>query len=198
MVQTQPKKLTFEEYLAWEDNTDNRYELIDGELVPLAPESEPNDWIATRLLLTLARQSAVAPRLIKTHTCEIQVPVLQRGDAANRYPDLVVFRPEHLSLTGKRLTLTLDMLPPQLVVEIVSPYRNQGDENYRRDYLHKRNQYEAREIPEYWIVDPTQQQVTVLQLEVGKYRQTVVRGETRIESAIFPALDLTARQVLEA
>ena len=27
------QKLTFEEYLAYEDDTDNRYELVNGELV---------------------------------------------------------------------------------------------------------------------------------------------------------------------
>lgn len=32
MTQT-PVKLTFEEYLAYDDGTDNRYELVDGELV---------------------------------------------------------------------------------------------------------------------------------------------------------------------
>jgi Uma2 family endonuclease len=28
------QKLTFEEYLAYHDGTDTRYELVDGELVP--------------------------------------------------------------------------------------------------------------------------------------------------------------------
>ena len=60
-------------------------------------------------------------RQVQLHTCELQVPVLQSGDPANRYPDLLVLRPEHLELTRKRLTLTFDMLPPHLVVEVVSP-----------------------------------------------------------------------------
>jgi hypothetical protein len=33
MVQAQSKKLTFEEYLNYSDKTNNRYELIDGELM---------------------------------------------------------------------------------------------------------------------------------------------------------------------
>ena len=37
-------KLTFEDYLAYDDGTDYRYSLIDGALVPLPPESELNDF----------------------------------------------------------------------------------------------------------------------------------------------------------
>ncbi len=33
---TATQKLSFEEYLAYSDGTDTRYELVDGELVPLS------------------------------------------------------------------------------------------------------------------------------------------------------------------
>ena len=32
-----PVKLSFEEYLVYDDGTDVRYELVDGELVPMTP-----------------------------------------------------------------------------------------------------------------------------------------------------------------
>ncbi|NET59254.1 MAG: hypothetical protein F6K47_24870 [Symploca sp. SIO2E6] len=32
-----PVKLTFEQYLEYEDSTDNRYELLEGELIPMPP-----------------------------------------------------------------------------------------------------------------------------------------------------------------
>ena len=47
MIQAHKQKLTFEEYLTYEDDTDNRYELIDGELVTLPPESEPNTAVSS-------------------------------------------------------------------------------------------------------------------------------------------------------
>ncbi|MCC3475470.1 MAG: Uma2 family endonuclease [Microcoleus sp. PH2017_15_JOR_U_A] len=103
MTQAHKQKLTFEEYLTYEDDTDNRYELIDGELVTLPPESEPNNAIVSYLFLVLVN-SGIPWRCIKTHMCEIQVPILREGDAANRYPDLVVLRPEHILLTASRLT----------------------------------------------------------------------------------------------
>ncbi|MEG3864077.1 Uma2 family endonuclease, partial [Microcoleus sp. herbarium12] len=168
------------------------YELIDGELVTLPPESEPNTAIVSYLFLVLVN-SGIPWRCIKTHMCEIQVPILREGDAANRYPDLVILRPEHILLTAIRLTVTLDMPPPQLVVEVVSPGRIGRD----RDYISKRDQYAARSIPEYWIVDPQEQIVAVLRLESGEYVEVgMFQGEQTLVCSTFPQLNLTAGQVL--
>ena len=41
-----PVKLTFEQYLEYDDGTDNRYELCDGELVKVPPESQETYGIA--------------------------------------------------------------------------------------------------------------------------------------------------------
>ena len=195
MVTTQPQKLTFEEYLAYEDDTENRYQLIDGELVALPPESGLNDWIARYLFFSLASSGLVPPPLIAIHTCEVQVPILQPGDAANRYPDLVVLRQEHWELTQKRLTITLEMPPPRLVVEVVSP----GKTSRERDYQRKRAQYEATGIPEYWIVDTQEERVTVLFLEEGRYVEVgVFREEEMILSPMFGELKLTARQIFDS
>ena len=193
MIQAYKQKLTFEEYLTYEDDTDNRYELIDGELVTLPPESEPNNAIVSYLFLVLVN-TGIPWRCIKTHMCEIQVPILREGDSANRYPDLVVLLPEHILLTANRLTITLDMPPPQLVVEVVSPGRVGRD----RDYITKRSQYAARSIPEYWIVDPQEQMIILLRLESDQYVQVgVFQGEQVLVSGTFPQLSLTVQQVLE-
>jgi Uma2 family endonuclease len=193
MIQTQPRKLSFEEYLKYEDDTENRYELMNGELVPLPHESELNDSIANYLLFALASRGWVPLRQIRTHTCELQVPILQAGDAANRYPDLVVLAQEHLTLTEKRLTILLEMPPPPLVVEVVSPGRE-------RDYEQKRRQYAVRGIREYWILDRHEQTAIVLYLDSAslQYRDRAFRGSDRLISPTFPQFDLTAEQVLAA
>ena len=193
MVQVQIKKLTFDEYLSYSDNTDKRYELIDGELIALPPESEPNNFIANYLFFYLASSGLVPLRLIKTHNCEVQVAVLRSGDAANRYPDLIILEPEHIPLTANRLTITFDMLPPRLVVEVVSP----GRVGRERDYERKRAQYAARGIAEYWAIDPIEQVVTVLRLEDGQYVEVgVFRDGEAIVSPMFPQLSLTVQQIL--
>ncbi|NET56120.1 MAG: Uma2 family endonuclease [Symploca sp. SIO2E6] len=187
-----PVKLTFEQYLEYDDGTDNRYELCNGELIVMPPESEENGWIADWLRDEFSQ--FIKRRLVKVNRYELQV----LGKRQNRFPDLVVLRSEHLELTKKRQTITLDMSPPQLVVEVVSPYRNQKDDNYKRDYIEKREQYERRGIPEYWIIDPQAQSVTVLLLVNGKYQATEFNGNQRIVSRTFPELKLTAAQILQA
>ncbi|NEP54733.1 MAG: Uma2 family endonuclease [Moorea sp. SIO3C2] len=191
MVKT-TSKLTFEQYLEYEDGTDNRYELVDGELVKLPPESESNSWRAMWLMYQLAQH--INPRLIRIHDCELQVP----GNPQNRYPDLVVITEEHLIQTEKRLTITLDMEPPQFVAEVVSPYRNQNDENYQRDYSDKVKQYQQRAIPEYWIIDSQEQLVTVVVLKNGSYQKQEFSGNQQIVSQTFADLKLTALQVINA
>ncbi|HYX17308.1 MAG TPA: hypothetical protein VE944_23730 [Nostoc sp.] len=50
-----PKLMTIEEYLAYDDGTDTRYELVDGELVEIPTESQGNLDIAKYLLFELAK-----------------------------------------------------------------------------------------------------------------------------------------------
>ncbi|MGG6241472.1 Uma2 family endonuclease [filamentous cyanobacterium CCT1] len=197
MTQAKVKLASFEEYLAYSDETplEGRFELVRGELVELPPESEPNNWLANYLQFLLVAANVAPLRLIKIHALELQVPVLQPSDAANRYPDLVVLRPEHLELTQRRLTLTRNMPPPRLVVEIVSP----GKTNRDRDYVSKRGQYAALGVPEYWLVDPAAQTVMVLSLAGETYQEVGVFGLQRaIASVEFPDLTLKASQIFEA
>ncbi|WP_416672869.1 Uma2 family endonuclease [Egbenema bharatensis] len=197
MTQAKVTFASFEEYLDYSDRTPlaGRYEWVQGELVALPPESEFNDWLANYLQFLLVSARVVPLRLIKIHTLELQVPVLQPNDAANRYPDLVVLRPEHLELTQRRLTITLEMPPPRLVVEVVSP----GKPNRDRDYVDKRNQYAAIGVPEYWLMDPAAQTVMVLSLAGEGYQEVGVFGTPeRIDSIEFPDLELMVEQIFTA
>jgi Uma2 family endonuclease len=84
------------------------------------------------------------------------------------------------------------MPSPTLVVEVVSP----GKINEDRDYLYKRSEYAARGIPEYWIVDPIKERVTILILADRLYEEVVFQSSDRLISDTFPELALTAAQVL--
>ncbi|MEQ9369960.1 MAG: Uma2 family endonuclease [Coleofasciculus chthonoplastes F3-SA18-01] len=116
--------------------------------------------------------------------------------ATTRLPDLMVLSEElATALEGaSRSTIMIDMPPPQLVVEVVSP----GRENADRDYRYKRSEYAARGIAEYWIVDPIQQRVTVLEWVEGLYEERVFQGNQRIISPMLPDLDLTSERVINA
>jgi Uma2 family endonuclease len=196
MAYTQAKFATFEDYLAHSDEMAlvGRFQLIDGELVELPPESGPNDFVADNLQFYLAMANLFPRRLVKTHTCEVQVPVLHPKDPANRFPDLVILREEHLALTQRRLTITLDMPPPRLIAELVSP----GKTNRDRDTIPKRSQYAALGVPEYWLIDPDGKTVTVLTLS-GEDCQTIgtFSGSESIQSQELPGLSLPVEQLFE-
>ncbi len=93
------------------------------------------------------------------------------------------------------LTITLDMPPPRLIAEIVSP----GKTNRDRDYIHKRAQYAAINVPEYWLIDPVAQTIMVLTLEAEAYREVgVFDKQDKIASIDFSELTLTAAQIFES
>ena len=92
---------------------------------------------------------------------------------------------------GKRSLVLLDIPPPLLVVEVVSP----NQEN--RDYRYKRSEYAARGIAEYWIVDAIAQKVTILQWVEGFYDELVFESDRAIISPILGSLELTAGKILQ-
>lgn len=80
--------------------------------------------------------------------------------------------------------------PPLLVVEVVSLSTKMDD------YRSKRAEYGLLEIPEYWIVDPLAEQITLCLLDHQLYEATELRGNDRLQSPTFPDLDVTVAQVL--
>ena len=186
MLQVKPRFQSFAEYLAYDDGTDKLYELFNGELIEVPPESGNNVQIANRLFLVFAL--LFGTDIVRGHGLEVEV----NGEPRNRYPDLTILREEHIELLAKRNTVRLSMASPLLVVEVVSP----GELQRNRDYIAKRTQYQDCGIPEYWIVDPQAQTILVLELidryytEVGSFS-----GQSLIRSPQFAELNLTAAQI---
>lgn len=187
--------MSLEEYLDYEGDTDTRYELEDGELLIMPPESDLNLRIASFLFSYFVQQG------ISFYRLRIGTEIVVTGKRATvRLPDLIVLT-EALALTlesANRSTVMIDMPPPQLVVEVVSP----GKKNADRDYRYKRSQYQARGIPEYWIVDPIQQQITVLSLIEGLYEEAIFEGQEALTSRLLlelgKDLKLTAAKILQS
>lgn len=188
MTVANAKKMTFEEFLQFDDGTDTLYELENGELIAMPFESELNRRIATFLLIYFSKLGIPYYRL----SMKTEIAVNSRMVGV-RVPDLVVFS-EELAMVmqvATRSLILMDMPPPLLVVEVVSP----NQEN--RDYRYKRSEYAARGIAEYWIVDPIAQKVTVLEWVEGFYDERVYQGESAIVSSLFANLQLTAAEVLQ-
>ncbi len=189
-----PQFKNFEEYLAADpsDLPEGRYEYWHGELVPVMSESGFNALLANCLFLALAN-AGVPIAVLRPHSCEVEVPGLPR----TRFPDLTVLAEEHVALIERRERVTRDMPPPRLLVEVVSP-GDEDSQNYQRDYVQKSRQYAAILVPEYWIIDPERAVVLVGLLTDGEYQFQTFTGNQQLVSPTFPAVSLTAKQVLSA
>jgi len=191
---TTEKIMSLEEFLSYDDNTDAGYELEDGRLLLMPTESEINRRIACFLFAYFLQLGVSFSRL--TMKTEL---VVMGSRTTVRVPDLMVLTETLVQVMegASRSLITIDMPPPQMVVEVVSP----GQENQQRDYRYKRSQYQARGIPEYWIIDPIQQQITVFTLVTGLYEQAIFTGNMVINSALLSDYNqpspLTASQLLQ-
>ncbi|QHG17816.1 Uma2 family endonuclease [Nostoc sp. ATCC 53789] len=187
MTQTTTERLySFEEYLAYNDGTDSRYELVDGKLERMNPPTFRHLLLAKFLEQTFDTE---INRLSLPWLCFREAGV-RTGWRKSRLPDVYV-------VTAEQVMEFLDesavcQSAPILVVEVVSP------DSVKRDYRYKRSEYAALEIAEYWIVDPIESKITILLLSEGLYEEKEFSGSQQIVSATFSEIALTVEQVLSA
>ncbi len=105
-----------------------------------------------------------------------------------REPDIIFIAAAKLALQDQTHWRDVD-----LVMEVVSP------DNPQHDYKTKRQEYARAGIPEYWIVDPQKQLITVLELQGKRYR---VHGEFKsgqmATSVLLAGFELAIDQVFAA
>ncbi|WP_373525658.1 Uma2 family endonuclease [Nostoc sp.] len=193
MTITTPK-LTFEEYLKYDDGTDTRYELVNGELISMSLGSGQHGAI-TEFLNVCFRGEILRLKwdcTSKQMVIGVRSPRAGRWDTS-RIPDVVVIPlPQWRELRNREAVIELNEPPPLLVVEVVS------ESTKIVDYRAKRVEYNVLNIPEYWIVDPLTNKVTVFTLIEELYELVEFFGNDRIQSQTFPHLELTVQQVLTA
>jgi Uma2 family endonuclease len=180
--------MTIEGYLNYDDGTDTRYELVNGELVKMPTESFGNISIAKFLLFEFAKYIPLALILYNT-----EIAVSGKRSTC-RIPDLMIVTEEsavYLQASSRNF-VSMVIPPPVLVVEVVSP----GQENRDRDYRYKRTEYAARGINEYWIIDPEMRQITICLWIDGQYEDKIYTGEMQISSTVVEGFALTVEQIL--
>lgn len=188
------QKITFEDYLKYDDGTDTRYELVDGELLPMSLGTGKHGAIIR--FLTLQFESALSasgqPRVVLPGLVGIRSPRGGRWDTS-RIPDVTVLSQEQWEeMSDREAVIDFNEPPPFLVVEVVSSSTKIDD------YRSKRAEYGVLDIPEYWIVDPLEEKVTIGTSDHRLYDLREFRGSDRVESPTFPDLELTANQILVA
>jgi Uma2 family endonuclease len=141
-----------DEYLALDTNRLVEFSHGHLEILPMPTQSHQLLVIALFQLL----RAFVAAR--KLGTALIAPMRMQLWPGKFREPDIMLMLAENDERRTDQYWLGAD-----LVMEVVSP------DDRRRDLVTKRNEYSMAGIPEYWIVDPTDRQITVLALEGNSY-----------------------------
>jgi Uma2 family endonuclease len=196
MIVATDKRMMLDEYLAYDDGTDTRYELVDGVLVEMGTESTINTRIAV-FLIKYFLMSGLDDDLIGIKQ-KIAVP---SAAVTARDPDLIIHTEASARSIDGATEACLKMTPgypnPLLVIEVVSP-GNEDSKNYKRDYQEKPREYAARGIAECWLIDPERKVVLVLTLKGNIYQRKRFKGNQPIVSPTFPDFNLTAMQILTA
>lgn len=188
------RKLTFAEYLTYDDGTDTRYELVNGELVAMSLGTGRHGRIIKFIddALNAEIQRSQLDWTSQRLTVGVQSPRGYRWDTC-RIPDITVLTLEQWAdMDDREAVILAHQAPPKLVVEVVSTSTQTDD--YRAKWV----EYAALDILEYWIIDPIQNSVTICVLEQGRYQDTVYQGSELIISPTFPNMTLTAEQILKA
>lgn len=191
---TTTQKVTFEDYLTYDDGTDTRYELVDGELVPMSLGTGKHGAIIRFLVLqfeaaipALGQSWVPLPGLIG-----VRSPRGRRWDTS-RIPDITVLPlAQWEAMSDREAVINFNEPPPILIVEVVSPSTKTDD------YRSKRSEYGLLEVAEYWIVDPLDEKITLCTLAHQFYDSVEYQGDALIQSPTLPNLQLTAAQILIA
>jgi Uma2 family endonuclease len=172
--------LTYDDLLAARERTDDRLELIEGELV-VTPSPTPRHQLVVHRLAVMLDRVIVEPHL----GLVLEAPLDAYLDERNiLQPDLVVLLHDRKGLFG---SAKLEGAP-SLAIEVISPSTGRRDRGIKRDL------YARYDVPEYWTVDPDAKTVTAFSDPEGdRYRSETVSNDTAF-SATLPHLtaDLAA------
>ena len=177
---------TEEEYLDLTEDTNYLVEFTDGRIEVL-PMPTTSHQLIVRTLVDLLR-AFVDPRSLG----EVLFAPLRVRTRRRKYrePDVVFMLSEHFDRAGEAFWEGAD-----LVMEVVSP----DPDSRERDLDKKPLDYAAAGIPEYWIVDPHTERISVLKLVGKKYEVhcDCGRGE-QATSALLDGFAMDVSSVFDA
>jgi Uma2 family endonuclease len=177
----------WEGYLNLPDDL-THYEIIDGEVIPLASPTLKHQMVSRELFkrldaLTTARklgQILYAPFDF----------VVRRAPVRTRQPDLFFLSRERLHDWAQLQEQPRLEFAPDLVIEILSP-----SETYTY-WSEKLQDYYVLGVPEVWLVDIDKRAIEVQVREAGGYRSLGwFSGEQAVASQVLAGLELKPAEV---
>ena len=176
-------KLTIAQLEALPDDN-NRYELIDGELLPSKAPGIPHQLSLGRLFSRLTNYLENAPMGVL-----IWGPGVVFDDYNGVIPDMAFVSADRQHIITERGLIDA----PDLIVEVVSP----GEKNSERDRQLKRQLYSRRGVREYWVVDPQLRTIEVYRLHQNVLvLEATLRGADELTSMLFPGFSCAVSEIL--
>jgi Uma2 family endonuclease len=186
MIQRRPvfeDQITFDQFCTLVGDG-KKADLIDGGIYMASPDSRRSNNL-TGLIYTLIDDYLEA----RSIPGEVYVTrfAFKLSEVDSPEPDVAYVGPDrlHLVLEGHMEGA------PHIAVEIVSR------DSRERDYVIKRDLYEAAEVQEYWIVDPLLQRVQFLALVEGRYELMPLERNRIFRSKVIPGFWLDVSWLLE-
>jgi Uma2 family endonuclease len=174
---------TEEQYVKLTNQTNHLIEFSDGEIEVLAMPTRSHQLLVRWLFLAL--HAFLQPRggLVLFAPLRLQV-----RPGKQREPDILLVRDSRDPRNQEAFWLGADV-----VVEVVSP------DDPERDTKLKRADYAEAAIPEYWIVNPLDETVTVLVLANATYVEHGVfrRGE-QASSQLLGGFSISVSEMFDA
>jgi Uma2 family endonuclease len=168
-----------EEYLVLTDHRSRLVEFTDGVLEPLPMPTDNHQMLLQVLFLAFLEYFSTAGGVVHFAPMRLRI-----RPGKFREPDLLMLTAANDSRRHNRYWDGADV-----VMEVVS------EDKPERDLIDKRNDYAEGRIPEYWIVNPQTETITVLELRGGAYADAGVyhRGQSA-RSVLAPdfSVDTTA------
>ena len=172
-----------EGYLWLTDQTNRLVEFTDGHIEVLPMPTDKHQHILKYLFL--AFHAFVQPRGGDVCFAPLRMEI---RPGVFREPDLVLLRDARDPRRENRYWRGAD-----LVLEVVSP------DQPARDLVEKRGAYALAGIPEYWIVNPLNETITVLRLDGDRYVEHGVFGRgAQATSVLLAGFAVTVDAVFDA
>jgi Uma2 family endonuclease len=171
------------EYLVLTDHRNRLIEFTDGFLEPVPTPTDKHQSVLQFLFLAFLRQ-------IEARGGKVQFAPLRLRVRPGKFrePDLIMLRSALDPRRQDRFWLGAD-----LALEVVSEVKPE------RDLVEERGDYAEGGVPEYWIVNPQSETITVLRLNGDTYEEagTYRRGEAAA-SELLPGFSIPVAAVFDA
>ncbi len=179
-------KFTYEDYKSLPYVERQRFELLEGELIPMAPSPNTEHQEIARELFRPLEEHIRSHNLGKIYFAPLDVVLGEPSDEQVVQPDILFVSTARAEIIGEEEIRGA----PDLVAEILSPSTAEKDRGF------KRTLYARHGVQEYWIVDPDARTIEVLALGQRGYERAGLyhKGET-LESPLLPGLQIPLDQI---